>query len=181
MARQAALEARVSVPLRAVERFFADLSRKVPGLMMRALKGSEVLLVSRSAKAVQGFAVDLPAGTVREVGEDAFAAFDKRIEFPALVLRQAVQMNMFGHAGISKRVHFHATAAAMPALKRFVTLTELAEAEVFPLRSHLSLRAIKAMLPRWREGVLYAQVAADLARGRDLPAIEERHLDPLAA
>jgi len=181
MAKQAALEARVSVPFKQVERFFADLSKKIPGVMMRPLKGSEVLLVSRSAKATQGFAVDLAAGTVREVAEPEFDAFDKRVEFPALILRQAVAMNMFGHAGISKRVHFHATAAAMPALKRFVTLTELAEAEIFPLRSHFSLRAIKALLPRWREGVLYAQVAADIARGRDLPSIEEHHLDPIAA
>ena len=90
-------------------------------------------------------------------------------------------MNMFGHAGISKRVHYHATAAAMPALKRFVTITELAEAEIFPLRGHLSLRAVKALMPRWREGVLYARVVADLARGRDFPTIEERYLDPIAA
>ncbi|MGI4730537.1 MAG: MBL fold metallo-hydrolase [Janthinobacterium lividum] len=181
MAKQAALEARVSVPVKQVERFFADLTRKVPALFMRPLKGREVLLVGRSEKRVDGFAVDLPAGTVRQVDPAEFDGFDMRIEFPALVLRQSVAMNMFGHAGISKRVHYHATAAAMPALKRFVTITELAEAEVFPLRSHLSLRAIRAMMPRWREGVLYARVVADLARGRDLPAIEERYLDPLAA
>jgi UDP-MurNAc hydroxylase len=181
MAKQAALEARVSVPLKLVQRFFGDLSKQVPGVMMRGLRGTDVLLVSRSAKAVQGFAVNLPAGTVSEVGEADFASYDKRIEFPALILRQALTMNMFGHAGISKRVHFYGTAESMPALKRFVTLTELAEAEIFPLRGHFSLRAIKALLPRWREGVLYAQVAADLARGRDLPTIEERHLDPIAA
>ena len=181
MVKQAALEAKVSVPLKQVERFFADLARKVPKLLTRPLKGREVLLVARSEKRTDGFAVDLPAGTVRTVASTEFDRFDMRVEFPALVLRQAVTMNMFGHAGISKRVHFHATAEAMPALKRFVTITELAEAEVFPLRGHLSLRALKALLPRWREGVLYAQVATDLARGRDLPSIEERHLDPLAA
>lgn len=181
MAKQADLEARVSVPLKLVQRFFGDLSAKVPGMMMRGLKNTEVLLVSRSAKAIQGFAVDLPAGTVREVEPEGFDGFDKRIEFPALILRQALAMNMFGHAGISKRVHFYGTSQSMPALKRFVTLTELAEAEIFPLHGHLSLRAIKSLLPRWREGVLYAQVATDLARGRDLPSIEERHLDPIAA
>lgn len=181
MERQAALEARITVPFKRVERFFAELSHKLPGLMMRPLKGREVLLVARSEKRVDGFAVDLAAGRTRAVAPESFDGFDMRIEFPALVLRQAVFDNMFGHAGISKRVHFHATAEAMPALKRFVTLTELAEAEVFPIRGHLSLRAIRALLPRWREGVLYARVAADLARGRDLPSIEERHLDPLPA
>lgn len=179
--RQAALEARVSVPVRLVERFFADLSAKTPALLTRPLRGREVLLASRSAKAVQGFAVDLVKGRVREVGQAEFDRFDMRIEFPALILRQAVSMNMFGHAAISKRVHFHATAEAMPALRRFNTILELAEAELFPLSGHLTRRALRALLPRWREGVLYAQVAADLARGRDLPAIEEKHLAPLAA
>ena len=181
MRKQAALEAKVSVPLKQVERFFADLSKKVPAVLMRPLKGKEVLLVSASEKRVDGFAVDLPAGTVRLVPPTEFDRFDMRVEFPALVLRQSVAMNMFGHAGISKRVHYHASAASMPALKRFVTITELAEAEIFPLRGHLSLRAVKALMPRWREGVLYARVVADLARGRDFPTIEERYLDPIAA
>lgn len=181
MRKQAALEARVTVPLKQVERFFADLSGKVPAVLMRGLKGKQVLLVSRSDKRVDGFAVDLAAGTVLPVAEAEFDRFDMRVEFPALVLRQSLAMNMFGHAGISKRVHYHATAAAMPTLKRFVTITELAEAEIFPLRGHLSLRAVKALLPRWREGVLYARVVADLARGQDFPTIEERYLDPIAA
>lgn len=177
MAKQAQLEARVTVPLRAVETFFAKLSRNVPGVLMRPLKGKEVLLVAISEKSRDGFAVDLAAGKVRAVAPDAFDAFDKRIEFPALVLRQAVAMNMFGHAGISKRVHFHATAAAMPALQRFVTLVEMAEGEIFPLRGHFNARTFRALLPRWREGLLYAQVTIDLARGKSLPAIEERHLE----
>ena len=177
MAKQAALEAKVGVSLRAVEKFFAKLSKEVPGLLMRGLRGKEVLLVARSAKEVSGFAVDLPAGTVRAVDPDGFAAFDMRIEFPALILRQSLAMNMFGHAGISKRVHYHATKAAMPALGRFAGILEWAEAELFPLRSNFNARAMKALLPRWREGVLYAQVLADLARGKDMPAIEEKHLE----
>lgn len=182
MAKQARLEARVSVSLRLVERFFADMARKVPGAMTRPLKGKEVLLVAKSERGTDAFAVDLAGGgAARQVPVEEMGKFDMRIEFPALILRQALTMNMFGHAGISKRVHFYATAATMPALKRFVALLELVEAEVFPLKSHFSPRAIKAVLPRWREGVLYARVAADLARGRDLPTIEERHLDPLAA
>ncbi len=65
----------------------------------------------------------------------------------------------------------------MPALGRFAGILEWAEAELFPLRSNFNARTMKALLPRWREGVLYAQVLADLARGKDLPAIEEKHLE----
>jgi hypothetical protein len=93
-----------------------------------------------------------------------------------LILRQALAMNMFDHAGISKRVHFYATREQMPALRRFITLLQLEEAEIFPLRNHFSKRAIRALLPRWREGLLYGRAMFDVARGRSLPDLEERYL-----
>lgn len=181
LARQDALEAKVSVPLKLVERFFARLAADVPGLLLAKLKGRELLLVARSARATQGFAVDLHGGgTVREIAEPDFAAFDMRIDFPSLILRQALTSNMFEHAGISKRVHYHATRAAMPALKRFVAILQMAEAELFPLSAHFSRRTMRALLPRWREGLLYARVLVDLARGGNLPDLEERYLERAA-
>jgi|SRR4051812_12732674 len=174
--RQAKLEAPVRVSLRAMEKFFAPLARRIPSLLLRRLKRREVLIVARSKAGTTAFAVDLAAGKVRAVEAEAIDSFDMRIEYPALILRQALAMNMFGHAGISKRVHYYATQAALPALKRFVSLVENAEAEIFPLRGNLRWRAIKALLPRWREGLLYAQVVIDLVRGKDYPTIEEKHL-----
>lgn len=176
MEKQRALEAKVKVPLKQVERFFAAFARKVPGLLKRPLKNSEVLLVATAGDRVQGFAVDGYRGTVREVDSAEFEAFDKRVEFPALILRQALAMNMFDHAGISKRVHFYATREQMPALRRFIALLQLEEAEIFPLRNHFSKRAIRALLPRWREGLLYGRAMFDVARGRSLPDLEERYL-----
>jgi UDP-MurNAc hydroxylase len=182
LARQAGKEARTSVSLKTVERYFSRLARDVPALMTARLKGSEVLLVARSGPTRSGFAVDLHGGgRVREIAPDQFDRFDMRIEFPAVVLRQALAMNMFEHAGISKRVHFHATRTAMPRLKRFVALLNLAEAEVFPLRSNLNARAVRALAPRWREALLYVRVLGDLARGHSLPEIEEKYLEAAAA
>ncbi|HEY8434523.1 MAG TPA: hypothetical protein VIK68_07905 [Sphingomicrobium sp.] len=180
--RQRAKEARTSVSLKTVQRFFTRLAANVPSVLTRKLKGAEVLIVARSGEKSAGFAVDLHGGgSVREIAPGQFGAFDKRIDFPAIVLRQALAMNMFQHAGISKRVHYYATTAAMPALKRFVAILELAEAEVFPLRSNLNLRAIRALLPRWREGLLYARALADVARGNKLPDLELRYLSELSA
>jgi len=176
--RQAQFEARVQVSPKLVEDYFADLARDVPASFTRKLKGREVLLVSRSEKGTAGFAVDLAGGgRVREVPADEFDRFAMRIEFPAVILRQALAMNMFEHAGISKRVHYYATRAAMPALRRFDAILKMAEAELFPLRRHLNRRTIRALLPRWREGLLYIRVLADLARGADLPSLEEKYLE----
>lgn len=179
--RQAKKEAQTSVSLRTVERFFSKLARNVPALLTAKLSGREVLLIARSGESRSSFAVDLQGGgRVREVPSAAFDEFDMRIEFPTVVLRQALAMNMFQHAGISKRVNYYATTAAMPKLKRFVAILEMAEAELFPLRSNVNRRAIRALLPRWREGLLYARVLLDLARGEDLPDLEEKYLAELA-
>jgi len=176
--RQAQFEARVQVSPKLVQDYFADLARDVPASLTRKLKDREVLLVSRSEKGTAGFAVDLAGGgRVREIPAAEFDRFAMRIEFPAVILRQALAMNMFEHAGISKRVHYYATREAMPALRRFDTILKMAEAELFPLRRHLNRRTIRALLPRWREGLLYIRVLADLARGADLPSLEEKYLE----
>jgi UDP-MurNAc hydroxylase len=175
--RQAKIESKVKVSLSAVERFFAKLAKATPRLLRRPLKGREVLLVSRSERETAGFAVDLAGGgKVRAVPPEAFDQFDARIEFPALILLQSMSMNMFGHAAISKRVHYHATKEAWPALDRFKAILEWYECELLPLKGNLSRRSIRALLPRWREGLLYARVLIDLTRGHDLPTIEERQL-----
>jgi len=176
MEKQRQLEARAIVPLAAVQKFFARMSSNVPRMLKRPLRGKEVLLIAKSERATSGFAVDLYEGKVREVEEAEFESFDARIVFPALILKQAVGLNMFGHAGISKRVHYYATKEAMPALGRFELLCELTEAEVFPLRGNFNRRTIRALLPRWREGVLYSQILLDVARGREMFALEEKYL-----
>lgn len=174
MEKQRKLEARVKVSLSAAQKFFARVSRAIPPGLLGPLKGQEILIVSRSEREMSRFAVDLGAGTVRAASDGE--EFDMRIEFPALILLQAISMNMFGHAGISKRVQYYATREKMPALKRFNAILELFECEVLPLLDNFSARTLKALLPRWREGILYAKVVSDLARGHDLPTIEERLL-----
>ena len=173
--RQRRLEDRVKVPLSLVEKFFTALAGDVPSLLLRPLKGEEVLLVAKSARETGRFAVNLAAGKVRV--PDPNEEFDMSIEFPALILIHSIKMNMFGHAGISKRVNFYATKAKMPKLQRFNAILEWHEAELLPIRRNFSARSLKALLPRWREGLLYAKALVELRRGYDLPTIEERQLE----
>lgn len=172
--KQKKFESRIRVSPGSVEKFFVDLSKSTPSLMLRPLRGKEVLIVSRSERGVDRFAVNMCAGTVRMPAEEE--EFEMRIEYPALILRQAMALNMFGHAAISKRVHFFATKATMHCLNRFNAILELKEAELLPLRKVLSARSARALYPRWREALLYARVLLDLKKGYDLPTIEERQL-----
>jgi UDP-MurNAc hydroxylase len=176
MERQRSLESRVSVSLSTVQKYFEELSRKVPWFLMRKLKGREVLIVAQSANGETGFAIDLCRGQVRSASTAEFGSFSIRIEIPALILRQAMAMNMFGHAAISKRVHYYATKADMPALGRFASILNWEEAEFLPLRRNVNLRAMKALLPRWREVLLQLQVVAKLVRGKTVMAIEDELL-----
>jgi UDP-MurNAc hydroxylase len=175
--RQAALEAKAKISIGMVERFFGKVADTTPSLLMRPLRGREILLVARSERETAGYAVDLAGGgKVRAVAPEAFDSFEARIEFPSLILRHSMTMNMFSHAAISKRVHYHATRQAWRALRRFNAILEWQECELLPLRRNFSRRSISALLPRWREGLLYARVLLDLKRGFDLPTIEERLL-----
>jgi hypothetical protein len=158
-----------------VETFFGRLARETPRFLSRPLKGREVLIVAKSERETAHFAVDLRAGRVRIPAAEE--EFEMRMEFPALILVHAIKLNMFGQAGISKRVNFYATKATMPALQRFNFILELKEAELLPLRKAISARSVRALLPRWREGLLYLRVLLDLRRGHDLPTIEERQLE----
>ena len=176
--RQAKIEANVKVSLARTQRYFADIAGRTPSLLLRPLKGREVLIVTHAGNTADGFAVDLASkGSVRSVPPEEFDTFAIRIEFPAIIFLQAMMKNMFSSAGISKRVHYYATREAMPAMRRFVVILELFESELLPLWYNLRWRSIRALLSRWREGLLYAATLHDLRRGYDLPTIEERQLE----
>lgn len=174
--KQRILENRIKVSFKMVQKFFSTVANAIPPYLLGPLKGEEVLLVARSEKHPARFAINLQTGNARQPGDNE--DFDIRIEMPALVFSQAMTMNMFSHAGISKRVHYYAPREKMRALNRFNLIMELYEAEVIPIRNNLTPRAIKSVLPRWREGVLYLKVLLLLARGLSLPKIEERLLSP---
>ena len=174
--RQAATEAKANISLSAMQKFITTAKSKTPFFFMLALKNIEILIVARNATQTKGFAVNLPKASVREVEEEDFAAFDARIEFPAAILMQSIRMNMFGHSAISKRVQYYATPSAMPKLKRLVAIFDMLETEMLPLSGHLSRRAFAAMLPRWRELLLYINTVFEVLRGQSLPAIEQKFL-----
>lgn len=175
--KQARLEAKVKSPRKAVTRFFEELIEATPGWLLGDLAQRAVLVVSRSKAEELGYLVDFAGRCVTVVEDPArFADHPIRAEFPALILTQAVRMNMFGHAFISKRPKYYAPRALLPALEKFLFLLDLREAELLPMRSALTMRTVRAGLARWREGVLYLQVLWKLRQGKKLPQIEEELL-----
>ena len=171
--KQAKMEARVKAPRKATIKYFEDLIANTPKFLFGGLRGRSVLVISRSEAEVIGFDVSFATGKVEIVEKEDFGKYPIQADFPALILTQSVRMNMFGHAYISKRARYRAPKADKANLERFIFLLDLAECELLPITKLADMRAIRALLPRWREGFLYLQVMLKLRAGRSLPDIEE--------
>lgn len=81
-------------------------------------------------------------------------------------------LNMFSHIGISKRVKYKCRQADRPYIEHFNTLLAAYEYEVLPLARLFALRTFWVYLRRWRELVLYAELAAGMMLGKSTHDLE---------
>jgi UDP-MurNAc hydroxylase len=171
-----ATEAKVVVTTEHMRAFFQPFLSSLPLLVRWMFRRHPIVIVAEGGAAPAQWQIDLFARTVEPVAETARSTALARMHIPAIVLRQSLRMNMFGHAAISKRVFYRATAAFMPHLNRFEALLRAYELEFLPLRRNLSVAAVKNALSRWRELVLYVQVAVRMILGQKPAEIEQRLL-----
>lgn len=169
-------EGRVRVSEEMLKQFITALRSAVPRILRWMLPKEPVLVVSKHAAGHDYFVVNLREGAVRTGNETDVPHYEVRAEFPSLVLYQSIRLNMFSQAWISKRVHYYATRRMHKVLGRFLRALEYFEAEVFPVRGVLTTRSLRALLPRWREALLYAHAVWHVVRGRSLLQTELRLL-----
>ena len=117
--------------------------------------------------------IDMWAKSVDEAKPDDIERASMRVHIPAIVLRQSLRMNMFGHAWISKRVRYFATRTDMKRLRLFEVLLEMYEVELLPVRRNFSWRSLQAWTRRWREPLLYLHILLWLASGHKLIDFEQ--------
>jgi len=171
-----AKEDKSRVSLKMLEKYFAELWKNTPWVLRRGFRDEQLLIVSLNSLVRDYYAVDLRSGVVRCVPPEAAGNYAIRTEFPAIILSQSLRMNMFSQAWISKRVHYYAPRSKMRVLQNFLRILEFSEAELLPLRNVLSVRTIRALMPRWREPLLYAHALYHLFRGKNYLQIEARLL-----
>jgi UDP-MurNAc hydroxylase len=176
-----ALESKVVVTTQNMCAFFDPFFQSLPLLLRRAFRNHPMVMVAEGGAAPGQWRIDLYNRTVTPIEPSASSVAPARMQLPAIVLRQCLRMNMFGHAGISKRARYLATQEFMPYLKRFELLLTAYELEFLPLRRNLSWATLKTYSRRWRELVLYAEVAARMAFGQKPIEIEQRLLVNAAA
>jgi UDP-MurNAc hydroxylase len=176
-----ALEAKVAVSTEDMRAFFVPFLESIPWFVRRKFRDRPMVVVSEGGRAPAQWRIDLYRKTLTSIDAAESATAPARIHFPAIVLRQCLRMNMFGHAGISKRPRYLATTQLMPHLLRFEMLLNAYELEFLPLRRNLTLATLKSGLRRWRELFVYAEVVVRMALGQKAQEIEQRLLVNAAA
>jgi UDP-MurNAc hydroxylase len=118
----------------------------------------------------QAHRIDLDRATIADAADATGAEPGlPMLEMPAIVFRDAVLKNMFGHAGISKRCRFVAcNHADLGRLGTIVTHLDRHELGLYPVSWRYRARLVLAYVRRWRETVVYAQ-ALWLLKVRKLP------------
>jgi UDP-MurNAc hydroxylase len=171
-----AVEAKAAVSTDDMRAFFVPFLASVPWFMRRKFRDRPMVVVSEGGRAPAQWRIDLYRRTVTPIDAAEVSAASARIHIPAIVLRQSLRMNMFGHAGISKRLRYLATTQFMPYLLRFEMLLNAYELEFLPLRRNLSLATLKSCLRRWRELFVYVEIAVRMALSQKAQEIEQRLL-----
>ena len=151
-------EAKVVVADADVQRFFSRVFRNVPWLWRRRFRGHCVHFKATAGDSSDVWRIDLWARAIGRASAEQYQKSDMRIELPAIVFKQALRMNMFAHAGISKRTKWLASRRSMELLAFFMLMLDLEEYELLPLRKNLSLRSLRVWARRWREVIGYVQL-----------------------
>jgi len=170
-------EAKATVSVREIETFFVPFFKKLSWLLRLPFRGKPAYVRASSASGQQNWKVDLWKMEITPCGDAEFEGGSMQVTYPAIVLKQCLAMNMFSHAGISKRAIFKADMRHMRLLLVFEHYLKLYEYDYLPLRTVLTRRSLLNWRHRWREIALYAQVCyLHFVKGRRMTDIEQELL-----
>lgn len=161
-----ALEARSEVSLAQFEGYFSRFLACLPWVLRRPFKGKPVTYVL-TGRRTSRFWVDIYNRKIREVGPLEDALHPLQVHTSAYIFRRCMALGLFIHLGISKRVLFRSRREDAKRFWLLITLFDLYECEMLPLRRLLAPRFLSTWLPRWREVLLYAAILARKATGRE--------------
>jgi UDP-MurNAc hydroxylase len=153
-----AAEDRVVVSEADLRKYFDRLHSHVPWFWRRRFLGRPVYFKSRSGQRDDLWKIDLHGKRVSPASTEEYLSSDMRVEMPAIMLKQALRMNMFSQTGISKRVKWVATRQSMELLGLFMLMLDFEEYELIPLTHNLSWRSLRVWMRRWREVLGYVQL-----------------------
>lgn len=167
-------EARASIRDEQLHRYFADFFAELPALFRLPYRNKPILLVLTAGETRTFYEVDIYRRRLRRLESYDERDYPMQIHTGTLIMKHCVTSRLLAHLPISKRVRYRTTARLEWRLKLFNRLINLHEYYVFAMRRLPLRRLARIARLRWREGLLYAAIARNLALGRGFR--EERHL-----
>jgi UDP-MurNAc hydroxylase len=171
-----AKEDRTTVKLKDFERFFGKFNNGIPGFFKKKLKDKPIIFRAVNSNSRFCVEVDVYNDTIREIEESSIGQDAIIYEAPTIVMKSALVLNMFSHAGISKRVNYYCRKQDEPTLRMYTRMLECWEYDVLPLSKLFSMRTVRSYWPRWRELLFYAQAAMMMMRGKTARDVEQKFL-----
>lgn len=159
-------EARITLREEIVGEYAAELFDGTPFFIRWLFRGKPITLIAHSGKGDEAYELDIYNRAWRKLDTWNNAENPIQIHASAQVFLMCIRQVNWNSLGISKRVRFRVRDADQRVITYFTELNDLFDCEVLPLSKSLNLRFVTVWLRRWRELVLYLQIAADLVRGR---------------
>ncbi len=158
-------DARVKLRERTVGRYAESLFTGTPMPIRRLFRGKPITLVAHSETGDSAFELDLYERRFRAL--DSWNDNDNPIQIHAhaAVFLLCINQRNWSSLGISKRVRFRVKEEDRKVITYFSELNDMFDCDVLPLSKSVNLRFATVWMRRWRELLLYARIATNLARG----------------
>jgi UDP-MurNAc hydroxylase len=167
-------EARTSVTLKEMDRYFSGFLASLPAMVRRYYRGHPVRYHLTAGDRTFLYEVDLANRKVTAIEPGAELKPMAEIHMSALIMKHAMAAKFCAQISIGKRVRYRVTTRT----KRYVLLLEflmnLYESELLPVRRWFRYRFLETWVLRWREVALYLRIMSDRMRSRRLS--EEQYI-----
>lgn len=161
-----ALEAQAKIELKEVEAYFKKLSGAMPLLLRLLFRGHTFTYIAAAGDTRYIFEVDLWHGRVKALESFSDESNPIQIHTSAYILQQCMEMDLFSHLAISKRVKYRVTSRTKRYVQWLNLVFNMYEYEMLPVRNLARGRCIEALLYRWREVLLYSQIGLEFLMTR---------------
>ncbi|MDJ0839579.1 MAG: MBL fold metallo-hydrolase [Acidobacteriota bacterium] len=156
-----AKEENAVVELEQMQHYFKKLHAVLPFPIRYLFKGDEIVYVLKAGEKRTAFGVDLHRGRVRELEAVDDGEFPIQVHTAALIMKHCLEVDLFSHLPISKRVIYRVTSEKKKKMKLLNLLFNMYEYDLLPLHRLFTPRSIKTWCLRWREILLYISLTVD--------------------
>ena len=156
------LEENASISLQEMENYFSKFSKAIPFILRLFFKKHPFIFVLKSGEHESVFKVNVFSGKVEILDSLINDTHLIEIHTSTYIMKHCIQLDLFSHLGISKRVVFKVRRCDVKYMKALEAVFDAYESEAFPIRMLFRPRSLSTCFRRWRELILYFELAFDL-------------------